>query len=118
MKYTSYKQIKEATAEKLCAIDPDDYTDEAHLQIIKWITEAAQELIPEDKLLKLTDAEKASLGLLFREDDERIVMESMDEHLLNGKKIVGKVVLDYPEFSIIMENGTGNLHRLMKNEND
>ena len=114
MKFTSYMQIRDATCEELSAIDPDEYTDEEHLQIIKWITEAAQECIPEDKLSCLSDAEKASLGLLFREDDERIVMESINEYSISGKKIVGKKVLDYPEFSFIMENDTGRLHRLMK----
>jgi len=113
MKYTSYNQIREATGKELCAIDPDDYTDEEHLQIIRWLIQAEQEFTPAEKLIGITTEDASLLGLDNKNIINKVISESSEEFIVGGKKIMGKEVITYPEFSIVKEDGKNNYYRIM-----
>jgi len=107
MKYTSYKQIKEATEEELKKIDPEDYTDEELMQIQRWLTKASLELIPEDRLIGLNEIDKMLLGLKH----SNVIGESMEYTTKDGI-IDCCIVKEYPEFSIVQKNGTNDFYRI------
>lgn len=113
MKYTSYKQIREATGEELCAINPDDYTDEELWQVQKWMFQAKQEFIPVEELIGMSESAAEKLGLCNENILNKVINESPDEFTINGKKILGIEIITYPEFSIVKEYGKNNYYRIM-----
>lgn len=107
MKYTEYKQIRDAAEEELLAIDPDEYTDEELAQVQEWLAQASLELIPQEKLLGLDETDKMLLGL----SSQDVIAESV-ECSVGDESVHCHVVKDYPEFSIVQRDRTNDFYRI------
>lgn len=103
MKFTSYRQLKNASQEDLSTLNIDDYTADELTQLETWLTEAELETLFEsqDCISGLTAAEKKWLKL-----NDYVISETTENtsFTINGKTIKGKIVASYPEFCIIKEN--------------
>ena len=103
MKFTRYRQLKNANQEELATLSIDNYTDDELKQIESWLTEAELETLFEsqDCISGLSEAEKKWLKL-----NDCIVSETTENtsFAINGKTVNGKIVARYPEFYIIKED--------------
>lgn len=115
-KLTTYSEVKECCLKDLeeDLINIDDYTDEEFEQIIKWIIQVKQEVLTDEELLNLTDDEVSLIGLNNKNIMLNVIKEESENFNINGKIIVGKCIIDYPEFKIIKEDNKNNFYRIMK----
>ena len=113
MKYTSYKQVREATLGELCDIDPDDYTDEELWQVQKWMIQAQQEAVSPENLIGMTSEDVELLGLDNENLMNCVIGEAAEEFTIDGKKIIGRKIIDYPEFSIVKADDKNDYYRIM-----
>lgn len=113
MKFTSYKQIREATGRELCSIDIDEYSDEEFEQVQRWLIQMKQEFTSADDLINMEDSTVSLLSLDNENILNKVISESPGKFVIDGKQIFGKEIITYPEFSIIKEEGKNNFYRIM-----
>lgn len=111
MKFTSYKQLKNASREELETLNIDDYSDDELKQVETWLTEAELETLFEsqDFISGLSVMEKKWLRL-----NDEVISESAENITvdLDGKSISGKIAVSYPEFYIVKEDSTGRYFKV------
>lgn len=117
-KLTTYQEVKEYYLKNIIdenLIDIDNYTDEENEQITRWLIQAGQEVLTDEELLNLTDDEVSLIGLNNKNIMLNVIKEESENFNIDGKIIVGKCIIDYPEFKIIKEDNKNNFYRIMKN---
>lgn len=112
-KISSYEEFKHLFDDKDVYIDfdIDAYTDEELKQIDIWFAEIQHENLP-NKLENLNEADIYNYNLVSKND---IINEDKKEFFIDNKKILGKYIVIYPEFSIIKEENKNNFYRIVNN---
>lgn len=113
-KIPSYQEFKQLFNDKNIYIDfdIDAYTDEELNQFSNWFAEMQHESLP----LYMENLSKKDIFKYNLVNKNKLINENIQEYYINKKKILGKCVVVYPEFSIIKEENKNNFYRINNHE--